>query len=138
MRLTDMGVPTYLLKSVLRLVGAQRLLRTLCDHCAEPVFETDDDQHAALLRGLARLDPALGPPEHWVPCSSVGCARCNNTGFSGRQAVFEMLDEQAAHAVADGRGGHRTMEMEALGLFARGQTTLAELVRVFGATAFRT
>jgi general secretion pathway protein E len=139
LRLTDMGVPDYLLKSVLRLVGAQRLVRTLCDHCAEPIHDMND-QEVALLDGLARLDPSLGPPDSWVPCVSVGCARCNETGFSGRTAVFEMLDDTASFAatgaVTSGMPAHRTMEMEALGLFARGRTTLPELVRVFGTTAF--
>jgi general secretion pathway protein E len=137
LRLTDMGVPDYLLKSVLRLVGAQRLVRTLCDHCAEPIHDLND-QEAELLQGLARLDPSLGPPDTWVPCVSVGCTRCNDTGFAGRTAVFEMLDdtESFAAAKASGKPTHRTMEMEALGLFARGRTTLPELVRVFGTTAF--
>jgi general secretion pathway protein E len=127
MRLTDMGVPDYLLKSVLRLVGAQRLVRTLCDHCAEPMHDLNDDEFA-LLEGLARLDPTLGPVEDWVPCTSVGCAKCNDTGFAGRTAVFEIMGEAGTTT--------RTMEMEALGLFARGRTTLPELVRVFGTTAF--
>jgi type II secretory ATPase GspE/PulE/Tfp pilus assembly ATPase PilB-like protein len=137
LRLTDMGVPDYLLKSVLRLVGAQRLVRTLCDHCAEPIHDAND-QEMELLDGLARLDPSLGPADDWVPCVSVGCAHCNDTGFSGRVAVFEMLDDVASFDAAGGGSGHRTMEMEALGLFARGHTTLPELVRVFGTSAFYT
>jgi type II secretory ATPase GspE/PulE/Tfp pilus assembly ATPase PilB-like protein len=100
-----------------------------------------NDQELALLDGLARLDPSLGAPDTWVPCVSVGCSRCNDTGFSGRTAVFEMLDETASHAAAGtpanvATPGVRTMEMEALGLFARGRTTLPELVRVFGTSAF--
>lgn len=136
LRLTDMGVPDYLLKSVLRLVGAQRLVRTLCEHCAEPIHDLND-QEFSLLEGLSKLDPSLGPPDTWVPCVSVGCTKCNDTGFAGRTAVFEMMDDTASFAAAAGKPVHRTMEMEALGLFARGRTTLPELVRVFGTSAFR-
>jgi type II secretory ATPase GspE/PulE/Tfp pilus assembly ATPase PilB-like protein len=89
------------------------------------------------LQGLARLDPSLGSPDAWSPCVSAGCARCNDTGFAGRIAVFEMLADTAAFDAADHGSGHRKMEMEALGLFAGGRTTLDELVRVFGTAAFR-
>lgn len=137
LRLTDMGVPDYLLKSVLRLVGAQRLIRTLCDHCSEPIDLTVNESYASLAETFVAADPSLGHPDKWAPHVAVGCSHCNNTGYSGRIALFEMMNEAEALAAASGRKPrYRTMGLEGLGLFTRGQTTLNELVRVFGAGEF--
>ncbi|MEJ6402882.1 GspE/PulE family protein [Yoonia sp. 2307UL14-13] len=137
LRLGDMGVPDYLLKSVLRLVGAQRLVRTLCDHCAEPVDLTVNPSYASLAETFLKADPSLGHPDTWAPHVAKGCSHCNNTGYSGRMALFEMMSEGEALAAASGqRPRYRTMGLEGLGLFTRGQTTLNELVRVFGAGEF--
>lgn len=137
LRLSDMGVPDYLLKSVLRLVGAQRLIRTLCEHCSEPIDLTVNESFAALAETFLEADPSLGHPDKWAPHVAVGCGRCNNTGYAGRMALFEMMDEREALAAASGRKPrYRSMGLEGLGLFTRGQTTLNELVRVFGAGEF--
>ncbi|MEL6684632.1 MAG: ATPase, T2SS/T4P/T4SS family, partial [Pseudomonadota bacterium] len=137
LRLGDMGVPDYMLQSVLRLVGAQRLIRTLCPHCAEPVDLGDNDRYQALAQSFFEADPSLGPPESWTPKLAVGCSHCNNTGYIGRKALFEMLTPQEAMTPDNQpQVQHRTMGLEGVGHFARGETTLNELVRVFGAGAF--
>lgn len=137
LRLTDMGVPDYLLSSVLRLVGAQRLVRTLCDHCARPIDVLSDERAAAMMRKLEQSDPALGSVENWTPRAAGRCDKCNNTGYSGRQALFEVLDDVEALATVSGQGPkHRTMGQGGIALFTKGHTTLEELVRVFGAGSF--
>jgi general secretion pathway protein E len=137
LRLTDMGVPEYLLKSVLRLVGAQRLIRTLCKHCATPIDLSSNASYQALGQSFITADPSLGDPHNWTPHTAVGCSRCNNTGYAGRVALFEMMDDVDALAGAqNGAIKRRTMGLEGVGLFVRGQTTLNELVRVFGAGEF--
>lgn len=137
LRLADMGVPDYMLKSVLRLVGAQRLVRTLCDSCATPVDVTADDYYAPLVDSFVAADPKLGAPSSWKVRAEKGCPKCNNTGYAGRIALFEMLDEAEALSVTqDSAPQYRTMGLEGLHLFAKGRTTLAELVRVFGAGEF--
>ena len=137
LRLADMGVPDYMLKSVLRLVGAQRLVRTLCDACATPVDVTADDYYAPLVDSFVAADPKLGAPSSWKVRAEQGCPKCNNTGYAGRIALFEMLDEAEALSVTqDSAPQYRTMGLEGLHLFAKGRTTLAELVRVFGAGEF--
>ncbi len=137
LRLADMGVPDYLLKSVLRLVGAQRLVRTLCEHCSEPIDLTVNESYASLAETFYQADPALGHPDKWAPHVAKGCKHCNNTGYSGRMALFEMMNESEALAAASGqKPRYRNMGLEGLGLFTRGQTTLNELVRVFGAGEF--
>lgn len=78
-RLTEMGVPRYLVAGGLTGVLAQRLVRRVCEHCVtiEPV--TGDELFAL----------GLPTPPH-LP-RAVGCDRCDGTGYSGRVGVFEML-----------------------------------------------
>ncbi|MEM7472990.1 MAG: GspE/PulE family protein [Pseudomonadota bacterium] len=131
MRLGDMGVPDFLIGSVLRLAGAQRLVRLLCNECAEPVSLSQNARLAPLLDAMAQAVPEAGPPSEWTTRKSVGCEACGNSGFAGRRAVFEMVDP--------GRGEtkpERSMGAEGIALFASGQTTLKELTSVFGSGKF--
>ncbi len=80
-RLLDLGVEPYLVANSLDLVLAQRLLRVLCPDCK---------QATTLKPGQAnRMGRyAQGVSKVYTP---VGCKKCLNTGFWGRQAAFEML-----------------------------------------------
>ena len=82
-RLLDLGIPPYLIHSALTGVVAQRLVRKICPHCAQP-FEMDRRELAAL--GL--LVPGEGPLKlkH-----GKGCLKCRNTGYSGRSGIYEIL-----------------------------------------------
>ncbi|MEM6407163.1 MAG: GspE/PulE family protein [Pseudomonadota bacterium] len=131
MRLGDMGVPDFLIGSVLRLAGAQRLVRQLCPHCKAPVSMAKNARLKPLLDAMSKAVPELGPPDGWATHKSVGCDACENTGFSGRRAVFETVDP--------GRGEirpERSMGAEGVAMFAQGQTTLKELTTVFGSGKF--
>ncbi|HSZ58972.1 MAG TPA: ATPase, T2SS/T4P/T4SS family [Tepidisphaeraceae bacterium] len=80
-RLLDLGAEPYLVSQALHLVLAQRLVRQLCQYCKLPVKPTDEQ--------LARMGPAAeGIDRIFAP---RGCARCLNTGFLGRRAIFELL-----------------------------------------------
>jgi general secretion pathway protein E len=85
-RLLDLGVEGYLLRSVLRAVIAQRLVRQLCDHCKSPrplteaEFAEDPRFEAFGFRAGEMLQQ---------PC---GCDRCGGTGYRGRLGVFELLE----------------------------------------------
>ncbi len=88
-RLADMGAPNYLIATSLKLVLAQRLVRLTCPHCAQPYAPSA--QEAAFLRAAlgASAEAALAGA---APLrGGAGCARCNQTGFAGRHAVYEML-----------------------------------------------
>ena len=83
-RMIDMGVPRYLVGSAMSLVMAQRLVRRVCERCkewyvAEPETLASLGSDAEMLRGksIAR---------------GRGCLACKQTGFSGRTAVFEVLE----------------------------------------------
>ncbi|MFQ6546517.1 GspE/PulE family protein [Aestuariibius sp. 2305UL40-4] len=129
-RMLDLGVPDFLLKSVLRMVAAQRLVRCLCPDCSEelPLGLAEAD----LVATLARLRPDL-PQEEWELRRAKGCETCAGTGFSGRMAVFEALDETALLTDAD----TPSMADEALGLVYAGETAFQEVARVFGLAAFQ-
>ncbi|MFQ1699189.1 GspE/PulE family protein [Loktanella agnita] len=137
-RLIDLGVPEYLMKSVTRLVAAQRLVRRVCPACAKPV---DLSSNTRLRETFTKLDQRTGSqtdPKTWTLVKSVGCDACNHTGFRGRAALFEamtpdqlFLPEGSAQARA-----LQTMGSEGIRLIAAGQTTVEEILRVLGANHF--
>jgi general secretion pathway protein E len=82
-RLLDLGVPHYLLKATVLGVVAQRLVRTLCPHCKQPV----EPQPAAWqeLTGAWKLPL---PPRIY---EASGCLECRATGYLGRSGIYEMM-----------------------------------------------
>ena len=134
-RLRDMGVEDYLLRSALAGVMAQRLVRPLCLQCRR-TRSLDGagalaEEIVGLARKLAYRDAVL-----WEP---VGCEACRFTGFSGRTTIAEVLpfDEDVAHRLDQGGGtidilalGHDDMRRDGLMKALRGLTSLAEVLRV--------
>lgn len=131
-RLMDMGIEPYLLRSGLRAIVNQRLVRRLCA-CAEPIAG-----EAALL-GLA-VSAAQ---------QAKGCAACSQTGYRGRLVLAEMLpplegdfaaavlarsDSRSLQAVALA-AGMTTLVARALRSIEAGETAPAEVRRVFGFSA---
>lgn len=82
-RLLDLGVPPYLIHSALAGVVAQRLVRKICPHCAQP-FDMDRGE----LADIGLFVPGHGPLKlkH-----GKGCMKCRNTGYSGRTGIYEIL-----------------------------------------------
>ncbi|MBB2202582.1 GspE/PulE family protein [Gluconacetobacter tumulisoli] len=134
-RLRDMGVEDYLLTAVLRGVVAQRLVRRLCDRCKASYSPPGELVERLGLR-------ALSPDAPVTLFRPVGCAHCRNTGYSGRQAIAELLepDEAIEHLIFS-RSDHMAIERAAVaagmipmftsGLMAalRGETTIEEVTR---------
>ncbi|MCG6117444.1 MAG: GspE/PulE family protein [Aquimonas sp.] len=130
-RLLDLGVESYLLRSSLLGVLAQRLVRLNCPHCLQ------EDAGDPRLRGL------LGVAEDEVFKIGVGCGHCNGQGVKGRRAVYELLEVTPAirslivpgaeadrihdTAVAEGM---RSITQSALKLAREGLISLAEAYRV--------
>jgi type II secretory ATPase GspE/PulE/Tfp pilus assembly ATPase PilB-like protein len=77
-----MHVEPYLVASSLEAVLAQRLVRLLCPHCKQ-----EDNSAAA-----TALKKRLGYAPSEVFFKGVGCGECRQTGFQGRQAIFEWMD----------------------------------------------
>lgn len=82
-RLMDIGVPPYLINSVLIGVMAQRLVRTLCPHCKEAV-DIEDEQWKELVKPWKPAKPKK-------IFKAVGCLECRNTGYLGRMGLYEMF-----------------------------------------------
>ncbi len=80
-RMYDMGVEPFLLSSSLVGVIAQRLVRVLCPDCKVP--HVPDAREMELL-GIDETD------NHNMH-SPAGCSRCNNTGYRGRQGIYEIV-----------------------------------------------
>lgn len=134
-RLVDMGVEPFLLSSTMIGVIAQRLLRTTCKACAEPV-----EPHAELLETLTRRGFAR---ESLTLTRGVGCNVCSKTGYKGRMGIYELLavDEKIremilkhasnAELTVQGReGGMLSLYEDGIAKVARGVTTYEELMRV--------
>ncbi|MCK0097194.1 GspE/PulE family protein [Yoonia sp. F2084L] len=133
-RLIDLGVPEYLMKSVVRLVAAQRLVRRVCTACAEPI---DLDRKPKTRDVFAKIDQRTGnltDPSKWNLMRSVGCDACNQTGFRGRLALFEAMEPE--ELAAKDKRGQRTMGSEGVRMIAEGHTTLEEVMRVLGVKSF--
>jgi general secretion pathway protein E len=136
-RLLDLGVEGYLLRSVLRAVIAQRLVRQLCERCKAPRVLADAD---------FTEDPRLAA--FGFHCGDVihepsGCERCGGTGYRGRLGVFEVLEltgelRELIGEKTDGlkidelaiRGGMTTMLDDGIAKCRAGLTSPAEILRV--------
>ena len=82
-RLLDLGMPAHLLKATLNGIMAQRLMRTLCMNCRVQVA-TD----AAAWQELVQPFKLAAPKQVYQP---GGCLECRNTGYAGRQGVYEIM-----------------------------------------------
>lgn len=130
-RLTQMGIPGYLLAACLKLIIAQRLVRRLCSHCRYPQSE-----HQRF--------PASLWPEQLIPWGATGCEHCFG-GYYGRIGLYELLTitpevqdallhNASATQLADiaQQQGQVTLLQAGLALVAQGMTSLAEVYRVVG------
>ena len=133
-RLVDMGVKPYLAASSIQAIMAQRLIRVLCEECAE----VDPEPDARLLK-LVDISPEEAEGK---VMRETGCGKCGGVGFKGRKAIFEMLQmttelrEMAfAHAtVAEMRkvavrSGMRSLLQDGKLKILSGVTTMAEIAR---------
>jgi general secretion pathway protein E len=136
-RLLDLGVEGFLLKSTLRAVIAQRLVRILCDRCKRKRILTSED-----LAADPRLD-ALGLRSGDCVHEPAGCERCGGAGYRGRNGVFEALElkdevyelvgphaDARAIDLAARRSGMTTMVEDAVAKCRAGVTSAAEVLRV--------
>jgi general secretion pathway protein E len=134
-RLLDLGIPAYLLKATVVGVMAQRLVRTLCKHCRVKT-EVDKEDWDALVKPWK-----VNRPEFVY--SAGGCLECRNTGYAGRQGIYEilMLSENLHQHIHDDtdlnllrqhamRDGMRTLRLSGAQKVAAGITTLEEILRV--------
>jgi general secretion pathway protein E len=132
-RLQDMGIDSYLISSSLIAVMAQRLVRKVCEHCAELVPLSQEE--AELLNINQKQFPEFR--------RGKGCERCANTGYRGRLGLYELLliSDEIRHIIGSGgdanqirkqaiKEGLRILRQDALEKLYQGITTPEEIVRV--------
>ena len=85
-RLVDIGVEPYLVASSVEAFIAQRLVRTICEHCKEEDKGKHDEIKVKIVKELGL--PSLDGVKLY---RGKGCEKCNFTGFWGRVAIFEIL-----------------------------------------------
>jgi MSHA biogenesis protein MshE len=136
-RLLDMGVPRYMVALSLQLVLAQRLIRVICPHCAEP--HTPDPHEHTWLTNLATTDELAGAQLR----RGRGCSECKQTGYVGRTGVYEFIEmtQELIDALNHGEPAHftqaarrqmagHTLARDALRLVLEGRSTVDDAMRI--------
>ena len=138
-RLEEMGVEPFLTASSLVGVLAQRLVRKLCPKCKEEVTMTREE----ILKIMPDFPVDQYPDETFTIYKPKGCLTCNNTGYKGREAVFEFLTvtEEMKKLILDRANGAdikalaisqgmHTLKDEGIYKVMHGKTSIEELLRV--------
>ncbi len=133
-RMLNMGIEPFLVASAVNLIGAQRLVRKLCVDCKQPVE----------IPGETLIEIGVPPDQvdEFQAMRGAGCRTCNNSGYKGRIAVYEIMPmtEELREFVLNGastmelkreaiRQGMKTLRMSALTKLGEGMTSMEEVVR---------
>lgn len=134
-RMLELGVPAYLIRATVIGIMAQRLVRTLCEHC-KTATTIDSDVWNELTQPWNVAKPKK-------VFKADGCLECRNTGYYGRQGLYEILplSRDLSQLVVDDlnldelrqcgmREGMRTLRLAGAKKIAAGYTTPGEVLRV--------
>ncbi len=138
-RLVNLGIPSFQLGSALLGIVAQRLVRSLCPSCKQPYqigpgeLSKIEDEYSAEIKQL------LGQSIF----RAYGCHECRNTGYSKRQALYEILEISPSlrNAITDEisesqiremaiKEGMKTLQMQGIEKLLQGHFGVDELLRV--------
>ena len=134
-RLTEIGVPPYLISATLIGVVAQRLVRTLCPHCKQS-HNTDKREWEALIKPWTTSAPKS-------IALAEGCLECRQTGFVGRVGIYEMMpiNESLKQEIGNEfdlvkfrkaaiKQGMKPLNLAGAQKVAKGVTTIEEVMKV--------
>ncbi len=134
-RLTEIGVPPYLISATLIGVVAQRLVRTLCPHCKKSK-NTDQHEWEALIKPWTTSAPES-------IAIAEGCLECRQTGFIGRVGIYEMMsiNDSLKQEISSGsdlikfrktaiKQGMKPLNLAGAQKVAKGVTTIEEVLKV--------
>lgn len=133
-RLKDIGPDPGLVSDALLGIVAQRLVRKICPHCAEPYTPTEKDLK------VLQLDPKRVSSQTWR--RGRGCSKCFESGYLGREAIIELLnvDDAIRHIIYDGSTAQLQRHLQeaefdsfrvaAIAKVTSGITTVDEVLRV--------
>ena len=142
-RLLDMSIEPFLIASTVNVIIAQRLIRRICLKCI--ISYTLTDKEIDNLKKMVAIEKFLDLDKlkDIRLYKGKGCDKCNNTGYTGRMGIFEVLEVDdnirdliTAHADADKikeqaqANGMITMLEDGFNKAVSGQTTLEEILRV--------
>ncbi len=145
-RLIDLGIQPYLIPPALSCVIAQRLVRKLCQFCKKevtPKKQINDliSKEIESLPSASKKSVKIKKP--FTVFEPVGCKKCGKEGFSGRIAVFEVLEmtDQLSEIILKEpsidklqeearRQGMITMFQDGTIKALNGVTTIEEVIRV--------
>ncbi|MGE5893970.1 MAG: type IV-A pilus assembly ATPase PilB, partial [bacterium] len=134
-RLLNMGIEPFLVSSSVILIMAQRLCRKMCQQC-----KTEEHVPESALINLG-----FSPEESKIvkAYKGKGCPACNNSGYKGRVALYEVmvLTEEIKELVLEGassldikrqaiKGGMKTLRMSGMTKVKEGVTSIEEVLRV--------
>ena len=133
-RLTDMGVPPFMLAASLVGILSQRLVKKICPFCKTEYTPSKFELHAA------GLSASYSKPMH----VGKGCNYCNETGYKGRMAVHEILviDRDVRDMITTGRSVDdirdyaikkqrmSTIAAGCVALMEKGDTTIQEVIHI--------
>lgn len=141
-RLLDMGVEPFLVASSVRAVQAQRLVRRLCEHCAQPSEPPPAIAQMAQQLKQRYPDRLAGVAAWRIP---QGCPHCRGSGYRGRIGIYELVEvtspiqnaimrrATAGEMVDIARlEGYRSLREDGLIKAWRGMTCVDEVLRVTG------
>jgi len=134
-RMLNMGVEPFLVTSSVNLILAQRLVRKICTECKEP--------HELNVQALVEMGMSLEEAESTESYQGAGCDRCNDTGYKGRIALYEVLPlrEELKELILEGgssgelkraaaQAGMKSLRQSGLHKIREGLTTAEEVLRV--------
>ncbi len=144
-RLMDLGVKSFLIPSALKLVIAQRLIRTLCTRCRVKTRPAEKVKEY-ILGKVKTLPPSAKSEvkieEPLLIYTAKGCDACGFTGYAGRVGLFEVLSmtDELAELIQKNpveslilkvaqKQGMLTMEQEGIMKILKGETTVEEVAR---------
>jgi len=142
-RVSEMGVNMPAFSDVIKAILAQRLVRTLCDHCKVEIVDTGEDSqtYSYLLGKINENNLNIDLAEKKVyKASPCGCMYCNDSGYRGRKAVYELMlvNDDVASSIMSGTSGieiakkympfNKRMLSRGLSLVFAGLTSLEEVL----------
>lgn len=131
-RLIEMGIQPYIVASTTVAIMAQTLVKKICPHCAVPYMPNEED------REMLEIDDT-----NVEIFKGMGCSTCNQTGYLGRTAVFEIIrfDAHSRELVVNGCSsdelrkyfsskGDKSITENCKSLVLKGETSMEELMRI--------
>jgi type II secretory ATPase GspE/PulE/Tfp pilus assembly ATPase PilB-like protein len=146
-RILNMGVPPFLITSIIELIIAQRLVRKICQACKAPVEKVDPELLELVKRAVANIHSTDEiEPEKLKDLqfySSPGCPECDGIGYKGRLGLYEIMrmNNEIRRLILQGgssidlekaaiKNGMVSLEQSGIVKALKGETSLEEVYSV--------